>query len=384
MKQFIKIISIGLTVLATNSGFSQCDPITIPSQSPTNGYGGSFCLEGSADYLDICTSNIFGNFTLLQDIPNAGLQRLELINKATTNSSTLALKAFNPVGSKFDVSFDFYSAGSAKIRSYRGGSNNTFLQFMTQSASGTEPVQRMHINDDGKIGIGTDAPTHLLDVKGTAAFGDPSYQAPIEAVVIKGPNLPLGSMSRRDITFDFQYAGKAMIRSYRGDSYDTFLQFLTTAAAGGDPAVRMHVDGTGNIGIGTVTPKAKLEVLGNAIIGTVPSNKMPVGYNLYVEKGIMAEKVKVALLTSTNWADHVFNKDYKLLPLSEVESFINKNNHLPGIPSADELVKEGIDVGAMLAKQTEKIEELTLYIIEMKKEIELLKKERQENSKSKQ
>jgi hypothetical protein len=116
-----------------------------------------------------------------------------------------------------------------------------------------------------------------------------------------------------------------------------------------------------------------LNVTGKVLIG---NTTMPAGYKLYVEQGILTEKVKVALKTSANWADHVFAPGYKLKPLTEVETFIKQNNHLPGIPSAEALVKEGgVDITEMLAKQMEKIEELTLYMIDIKKENEQLKKE---------
>ncbi len=112
---------------------------------------------------------------------------------------------------------------------------------------------------------------------------------------------------------------------------------------------------------------------GTVKIGDVAS---PAGYKLYVEQGILTEKVKVALKTSGNWADHVFAPDYKLKSLPEVETFIKQNKHLPGIPSAEALVKDGgIDMNQMFAKQMEKIEELTLYMIAIKKENEQLKKE---------
>lgn len=103
----------------------------------------------------------------------------------------------------------------------------------------------------------------------------------------------------------------------------------------------------------------------------------PGNYLLYVEKGILTEKVKVAVKGTANLtrADHVFASDYKLKSLDEIEDYINENNHLPGVPSANELVSEGLDLGEMQAKQMEKIEELTLYLIEMKKEITLLKSE---------
>jgi trimeric autotransporter adhesin len=96
-------------------------------------------------------------------------------------------------------------------------------------------------------------------------------------------------------------------------------------------------------------------------------------YKLYVEDGILTEKVRVALVGTANWADYVFAKDYKLAPLSEVEKYYTANKHLPNVPSSQELVSEGLDLGVMQAKQMEKIEELTLYIVEQNKAIETLK-----------
>jgi len=69
-------------------------------------------------------------------------------------------------------------------------------------------------------------------------------------------------------------------------------------------------------------------------------------YRLFVEGGILTEKVKVALRSSANWADYVFANDYKLMPLNEVEAFVKTNKHLPGIDSAEQLAKDGIDVAA--------------------------------------
>lgn len=94
---------------------------------------------------------------------------------------------------------------------------------------------------------------------------------------------------------------------------------------------------------------------------------MPGTYQLYVQGGILSEKVKVAVATSSDWSDYVFAKDYKLKSLKEVETFIQTNKHLPNIPSAQEVVKEGIDMAKMDAKLLEKIEELTLYMIEQDK-----------------
>jgi hypothetical protein len=116
---------------------------------------------------------------------------------------------------------------------------------------------------------------------------------------------------------------------------------------------------------------------GNVSIGNFAgvSNPSPAGYNLYVKDGILTQKVRVAIPGTTDWSDHVFSNDYKLKPLMEVSAYINNNKHLPGIPSAEEMVKGGLDVAKMDAKLLEKIEELTLYLIEQNKKIELLQEE---------
>ena len=105
---------------------------------------------------------------------------------------------------------------------------------------------------------------------------------------------------------------------------------------------------TGNVGIGTLNPTYKLSVLGN----------------------IRSTEIVV----ETGWADYVFDDKYKLSSLDEVEKFINQHKHLPNIPSAKEIEENGLHVGDVQKRMMEKIEELTLYIIEMKKEIEALKK----------
>jgi len=137
--------------------------------------------------------------------------------------------------------------------------------------------------------------------------------------------------------------------------------------------------GTGNVGgIGNFVindnTAAKVRLLinssGGVLIGDPAAVTMPIGYNLYVQNGILTEKVKVALTTSpTDWADYVFDKNYKLKTLDEVNVYIKENKHLPGVPSTQELRDQGgIDLGKMDAKLMEKIEELTLYTIQLNEE----------------
>ncbi len=115
---------------------------------------------------------------------------------------------------------------------------------------------------------------------------------------------------------------------------------------------------------------------GKIYIGSTPNYPSTTGdYKLFVEGGILTEKVKVALRSTGNWADYVFDENYRLMPLTEVEQFIATNKHLPGIDSAETLHKNGIDIADMQAKQMEKIEELTLYVISQNKAIESQNKE---------
>lgn len=107
---------------------------------------------------------------------------------------------------------------------------------------------------------------------------------------------------------------------------------------------------SGNVGIGTTTP------------GT---------YKLAVEGTAAVRRLKVT--QQSTWSDFVFQSDYQLPPLNEVENYINTNKHLSGIPSAVDVQKEGFDVGEMNKLLLQKVEELTLYMIEMKKEIDQLK-----------
>jgi hypothetical protein len=88
---------------------------------------------------------------------------------------------------------------------------------------------------------------------------------------------------------------------------------------------------------------------------------------------VYAREVNV-LASATNFPDYVFDNDYKLNSLENLEKYIKANKHLPGVPTAKEVEKNGLNIGEISRIQMEKIEELTLYIIELKKEVEALKK----------
>ncbi|WP_419699081.1 hypothetical protein [Mucilaginibacter sp. NFX135] len=105
---------------------------------------------------------------------------------------------------------------------------------------------------------------------------------------------------------------------------------------------------TGNVGIGQTNPQNKLDVNGR----------------------IHSQSVVIDML---GWSDYVFKKDYQLRPLSEVKDYIDQNQHLPEIPSEQEMIKKGLDVSEMNKLLMKKVEELTLYLIEKDKEVNDLK-----------
>ena len=101
---------------------------------------------------------------------------------------------------------------------------------------------------------------------------------------------------------------------------------------------------------------------------------LPAGYTMAVGGGVITEKVRVATTGTTFWADFVFDKTYKLRTLSEVAQYIKLNKHLPDVPSTADVNKEGIDLAQTQAILLQKVEELTLYVIEQNKKIERLNK----------
>ena len=108
----------------------------------------------------------------------------------------------------------------------------------------------------------------------------------------------------------------------------------------------------------------RLNVDGSVGIGT----KNTYGYKLAVKGSMAASEIKV--LEVSSWADFVFAEEYQLKSLPDLETFIKENKHLPDIPSEKQVKEEGIFVGEMNAKLLQKIEELTLYVIELNKTVE--------------
>ncbi len=114
---------------------------------------------------------------------------------------------------------------------------------------------------------------------------------------------------------------------------------------------------------------------GRVLIGDLKYNGTEfenVNMKLSVDGGIATKEV---LITMDDWADYVFEDDYYLMDLNELESSIKTNGHLPGIPSSEQVRKNGVAVGEMQKQMMQKIEELTLYVIQLKKENDEIKQE---------
>jgi trimeric autotransporter adhesin len=133
------------------------------------------------------------------------------------------------------------------------------------------------------------------------------------------------------------------------------------------------------VGIGLSNPRYRLDVKGVFNMRTAynsPAFKINDRNFLELdEKGLFVlNSFKMKYENENQWSDKVFDKTYKLMPLQEVSKFISENKHLPNVPSAQEVVKNGVSIDEIVSKLLEKVEELTLYTIQQQKEIEELRK----------
>jgi hypothetical protein len=110
------------------------------------------------------------------------------------------------------------------------------------------------------------------------------------------------------------------------------------------------------------------------VVGTGVSIPSGSSYKMAVGGGIITEKIRVATNGTAFWADYVFESNFKLRSLSEVAQYIKLNKHLPDIPSTAEVSQNGIDLAETQALLLQKVEELTLYVIEQDKQIKKLEK----------
>lgn len=230
-------------------------------------------------------------------------------------------------------------AGNLGIYDYSGGGYRMFIQGSTGNTGfGTlNPLFKLHVNDGGLMISGS-----------TPGFGGPQLLFSDNAI-----STPNGRWA-------IEYLSADPSRPSMGGLH--FWKPFPDAGGAGNYSLFLKDDG--KIGMGVTDDNTH---------GNYCATAFPSGYRLYVNGGILTTKVKVANYCSANWADYVFADDYQLKPLSEVEAYINANNHLPNIPSAQAIEDEGLDLAEIASKQMEKIEELTLYLIQMEKDLKQLK-----------
>jgi hypothetical protein len=212
-----------------------------------------------------------------------------------------------------------------------GEAQNGITTSLNYSYIGTSHINTyMSFLPNGNVGIGTTTPIYKLDVDGQTSLG-----GGITNHWVFGTN-GIGS-GGSGVWFDYNNAM----------SNTALMQAESQGIAYRNISINPY---GGNVGIGTTDPKNKLSVNGT----------------------IWAKEVKVSLTDAADW---VFDTNYKLKPLADVEKYIYENKHLPEIPSAEEFRQNDMNVSEMSNKLLQKIEELTLYAIEQQKELDRLKTE---------
>jgi hypothetical protein len=251
------------------------------------------------------------------------------------------------------------------------------------------------------VGIGTSIPGTKLHISGSVAGGlirlgtnDPQidfYQGTTATGFINttGADFKMG-------TFSANNTGKAIIRVNGGDRF-TVAPDGNVGIATVDPLARLHIasgsdaslttngfmmlgsEASGNI----VIDNNEIIARNNGAISTlflqnsggpvqIGSTGVPTGYLLSVAGKAICTELRVQLTGA--WPDYVFDDKYKLPSFDKLRQYISENKHLPNIPAAKDVEKSGIEVGDMQRRMMEKIEELTLYILELEKKVGALEK----------
>ncbi len=251
-----------------------------------------------------------------------------------------------------EYSYDFQHNNASVMVNEQGSTNQALILgdvdydknnvlFGIAHKWGSNPwLSKFTLGGNGKLALGSHLPESNLDIRsqGTVSTFLKSLDSNGDATFFMGEQ---GNSNELKIFgFEFRYDG-ANTNQLILDRYDQ----STT------PETVLRIDRhTGNMALGTSDLSHKLSVNGT----------------------IRTQEVKVE---ASPWPDYVFSDTYQLNPLSEVSTYIEKNHHLPGIPTAQEVAENGIKLGEMNAKLLEKVEELTLYLIEQNEKIEKQQKE---------
>jgi len=281
------------------------------------------------------------------------------IEAASDPTIKLHIKNYSNYCTTCPATEDDFSTASAKIRiedevygdmtrdawwDITASSANQKL-YITSQTSGSNVIHKvMTMTESGRVGIGTYSPFAELEIASTTG----SYS---------GNTLPI---VRNTGNFG---AGWHFIPG--GSAEEWYVHATGPSNSQGANKFVFKISDSSNVMV--------LSADGKVGIGTDLSNTT--GYDdfkFFVNGKILCEKIKV--ISAVAGADYVFNKNYSLKSLKEVEKYITENNHLPEIPSAEDMKKNGLDLTEMNILLLKKVEELTLYLIEQNKQIDELKK----------
>jgi hypothetical protein len=208
-----------------------------------------------------------------------------------------------------------------------GGTDQNELSFLVNY--GKTQKEAMRIDDHGNVGVGTESPARLLTL---------SSQSTTQ---LQLTNTTLGNENTDGFQIHVAKSGVAQSLNYENAATSFFT----------NNTERMRIDNHGNIGIGTASPTAKLDVNGDGRFSG----------SVYAEDWVLGTE---------KWADFVFDEDYELMPLDELKLFISENKHLPNIPSESTVLKEGVSIKEMNIDLLQKVEELTLYLLNQQSQID--------------
>ncbi len=215
-------------------------------------------------------------------------------------------------------------------------------------------------NTDGFVGIGTTNPSQKLSVTGVTLTNG-----------LRIPGRYTFGQGESGIEIEIPSGSYNVIRGYNGSQHLGAVHFFDDTWGSGSPsssAGSTNISGLTAVTIGTWSSPAAYFRSSDGFVGigtTSPNEKLHVNGNIRANGQV-------------GWPDFVFESSYQLKPLEKVEKFINEQGHLEDIPTQEDVLKNGIDLTEMDALLLQKIEELTLYMIELNKRVESLEKENKE------
>ncbi len=256
----------------------------------------------------------------------------------------------------------------------------------------------------GNVGIGLSTPTYQLDLYHTSSQSSGQNSAGnvlnIQTAATSGNNISFGAKAKMtnssgDVALGISLVGSSEhngagnvvnMRGVQGSGWISgsgtvtnmtafYASLSVTGAGSATNGYGLYINDfpsgvTNKWGVYVNDANAKNYFAGSLGIGTTNNN----GYKLAVNGSAIFTEAKVKLYA--NWPDYVFDDNYSLLPLNELEKYIKINKHLPTIPSANSIKEAGgFELGDMSIRLLQKIEELTLYILELKKENDQIKQE---------